>query len=215
MPSSVLSHQGIVLPLKIKYPRKFDGTALFVGSFAPDLVWLVSYFYENRIAPYDVFHSVGGLIYVVPIALVLVVLFDKVFFPAVGFLASKKSLGFFSQWFAFFGIDEYHVQKRKRISPRWLIKATYSVLIGVLSHFLLDLPTHGEIPYLRPFYDGEMPTWFLSEYSKMDLPIYGVVEVTNYNLLWLFFSVALGILSLYQLRYIKKHGLLRKWLSQV
>jgi len=213
MPSSILSHQGIVLPLKIKYPERFDGTALCVGSFAPDLAMAVSYFYEINVASYTVFHSVGGLVYVVPISLLLVVFFDKAFFPAAAFLAARKSLGLFSQWLVFFGLDEYHVQKKKKHSLRWFVKATYSVLVGILSHFLLDLPTHGQIPYLSPFYSGKMPEWFLYEYSKTEIPFFGVFEVTNYNLLWIFFSIVFGLLALHSMRYIKKHRLLQKWYS--
>jgi hypothetical protein len=83
--------------------------------------------------------------------------------------------------------------------------------LGILIHFLLDLPTHGEITYLLPFYDAEMPAWFLQGYGSLNLPFYGVVEVTNYNLLWLLFTLVFGVFALYQLRYIKKHKLMAKW----
>ncbi|MEM3041008.1 MAG: DUF4184 family protein, partial [Nitrososphaerota archaeon] len=80
MPSALLSHQGIVLPLKIKYPRRFDGTSLCVGSFAPDLAFYVSYFQS-------VFHTIGGLIYTVPLSMLLAILFDKILLPAISTLA--------------------------------------------------------------------------------------------------------------------------------
>ena len=37
MPIPLLSHQAPLLPLKMAWPRYFDGTALVVGSMAPDL----------------------------------------------------------------------------------------------------------------------------------------------------------------------------------
>lgn len=60
MPLGVLAHQGIVLPLKIKFVARFDGTALCVSSFIPDLEWVIYLFYAG-IAP-RTFHSVGELV---------------------------------------------------------------------------------------------------------------------------------------------------------
>jgi hypothetical protein len=209
MPSSVLSHQGIVLPLKIKYPDKFDGTALCVGTFASDLLGVVTIFFGGFTD--RAFHSVGELVYTVPISLLLVLFFDKALLPLAALFAGEKRLGVISQTLSFFGVDEYSVLRRKSISLTWLAKATYSVLIGVLSHFLLDLPTHGWIAYLRPFYEGEMPRWFVHEYFKITIPFYNVVKVTNYNILWFAFSVGFGILTLYYMRFMKKHHLLLRW----
>ena len=209
MPSSILSHQAAVLPLKIKWPEKFDGTSLCVGSLAPDLQWFLSLFYAG--VTERTFHSIGDMIYIFPLSLVLVVLFDKVLLPATSYFANGNHLGVFSKCLAFFGVDEWYILKRKRFTARWLVKASYSVILGILIHFLLDLPTHSQITYLLPFYDAEMPAWFLQEYIMLSLPFYGVVEVTNYNLLWLLFTVVFGVLGLYQLRYIKKHKLMAKW----
>jgi hypothetical protein len=39
VPFTFASHQGPVLPLKIAAPGLFDGTALAIGSMAPDLVF--------------------------------------------------------------------------------------------------------------------------------------------------------------------------------
>ncbi|MDP4013047.1 MAG: DUF4184 family protein [Candidatus Nanopelagicales bacterium] len=40
MPLTFGSHQAVVLPLKMLKPRWFDGTALVIGSMAPDLFFL-------------------------------------------------------------------------------------------------------------------------------------------------------------------------------
>ena len=37
MPSSLFSHQAPGLILKLKYPKKFDGTALCIGTIIPDI----------------------------------------------------------------------------------------------------------------------------------------------------------------------------------
>ena len=195
MPSSVLSHQGIVLPLKVRFPDKLDGTALCVGSFAPDLSWFGPTFFGSF--PDRGFHSIGELVYTVPISILLVILSDRVLLPLVAFLAKETHLGMISQLLSFFGIDDYHVLRKKRISIKWVVKATYSVLLGIFSHFLLDLPTHGCIPYLRPFYEAEMPEWFLHEYS-----FFGIAEVTNFNLLWFIFSIGFDRSTDFLLRFV-------------
>ena len=209
MPSSVLSHQAPVLQLKIKWPKKFDGTSLCVGSFAPDFEWFLSLF--NIGVAERTFHSVGEIVYIFPVSLVLVVLLDKVLLPSASFFARNNRLGLFSRCLSFFGVDEWHVLKTKKMNTRWLVKASYSFIVGVLSQFLLDLPSHDQITYLEPFYRAEMPTWFLHEYARLELPLFGIEEVTIYNLLWLVFTVVFGVIALYQLRYIKKHKLMAKW----
>jgi hypothetical protein len=39
MPLTFPSHQCAVLPVKLRWPRRVDGVALFVGSAAPDLIY--------------------------------------------------------------------------------------------------------------------------------------------------------------------------------
>ena len=212
MPSSLLSHQGAVLPLKIRYPDKFDGTALCVGSIAPDLAAVIPYFYRNHINPY-VFHSVGGFIYTIPISLFLVILLRNALFPLIARLALGRQVSLFFRWLAFLGFDPYYFENRRAFSFQWFVKATYSVLTGILAHFLLDLPTHWWIPYLSPFYNGVMPEWFLQRHGQLELPFYGIVEVTNYNLLWIIFSITFAILALHNIRHIRRQKLLLKWLQ--
>ncbi|MDQ1278999.1 MAG: hypothetical protein QG670_259 [Thermoproteota archaeon] len=208
MPSCILSHQGFVLPLKSKYPELFDGIALCIGSFAPDIGILISYFFKFNFNISNLFHSIGGLIYVIPISLLLIVIFNKALLPALASLILKRPDWPLNNWFAFLVVDEYRAQKKMKLSANWLKKATYSVFIGVFSHFLLDLPTHSQIPYLSPFYYGIMPKWFLEGGSDLKIPFYGNFRVTvNCNLLWITFSIGLAILALYNLRYIAKQRL--------
>ena len=209
MPSSLLSHQGAVLPLKIKYPGKFDGTALCTGSFTPDLGFVISYFYGNHVD--SVFHSVGGFVYTIPISLLLVVLLKKALFPKLAELAREGQATLLSRWMTSLSFDQKYSKNKQKFSLLWLVKATYSVLAGILSHFLLDLPTHRWIPYLSPFYKGEMPEWFLHKYGELNLLFYGTLGLTNYNLLWILFSIGFGILALHNIWQIKKDRLLMKW----
>jgi len=209
MPSSLLSHQGAVLPLKVKYPERFDGTALCTGSFTPDLGLVISYFYGDHAD--SVFHSVGGFIYTIPISLLLVILLKKALFPMLFELARERQATLLSRWMGSLGFHQKYSKNKENFSLRWLVKATYSVLAGILSHFLLDLPTHRWTPYLSPFYNGEMPGWFLHRYGELNLPFYGTLGLTNYNLLWILFSIGFGILALHNICQIRKNQLLIKW----
>lgn len=40
MPGTLLSHQAIVLPLKLRWPARFSGLALVIGSMAPDFEFI-------------------------------------------------------------------------------------------------------------------------------------------------------------------------------
>jgi Domain of unknown function (DUF4184) len=40
VPATLLSHQALVLPLKMRWPRVFSGLALCIGSMAPDLEFI-------------------------------------------------------------------------------------------------------------------------------------------------------------------------------
>jgi hypothetical protein len=202
MPSTILSHQGGVLPLIIKYPNIFDGASLIIGSFIPDLPWFIALFIDSFSE--RAFHSLGELIIIVPISLLLVIFYKKAISPVLSYFILRKRFRIIIELLGFFGINKYSVLWKKQISGRFIIKAIYSILIGVFSHFLLDLPTHGNIPYLKPFYYGIMPEWFLYKHFTIGIPFFGTIEATNYQILWMLFSIGFGILTLYYMMHIKK-----------
>ena len=104
-----------------------------------DLSWFGPTFFGSF--PDRGFHSIGELVYTVPISILLVILFDRALLPLAAFFAGETRLGMISQLLSFFGIDDYHVLRKKRISIRWLVKATYSVLLGIFTDRSID---HGE-----------------------------------------------------------------------
>ncbi len=203
LPSTVLSHQSLVLPLKIRWPQLFDDTALCIGSMMPDL--------DLLLPEYRIFHDLDSLVILLPLALVLVLFFDKVFAPRITIFASRNQSSVVTRLLCYFGMDGLGVLKSKHVTSHWLTQATYSVLIGILSHFLLDLPTHRWITYLRPFFDGPMPDWFLHFYGFVNIPLYGEITVTRTRVLQWILSIVLGVITLYYLRYMKTHQLLDKW----
>ena len=163
---------------------------------------------------YRVFHDLDSLVILLPVALVLVLFFDKVLAPRIAVVASRNQSSVVTRFLCYFGMDTLGVLKLKRVTPHWVTQATYSILIGILSHFLLDLPTHRWITYLRPFFDGPMPDWFLHVYGFVNIPLYGMIALTRTRMLQWIFSVVLGLITLYCLRYVKTHQLLNKWYQQ-
>jgi len=134
VPLPLLAHQAPVLPLKLWRPSAFNGTALVIGSLAPDLEYLA-----NRGARAAAFgHTFGAQFYFcLPVTLLVVLL--------VGHL----------------GLGEVVAARFARL--RWLtsaatdvtkdgglLRACASALCGSFSHLALDALTHDLLPRWLP-----------------------------------------------------------------
>ena len=192
-----------MLPLKIWYPQTFDGTALCIGSMIPDLDLLVP---GKRI-----FHTLESLIILLPLTYVGVILFNTLLAPRLALIAQRSHQGRIGQILAYCGLETWDVLASKRFTARWFTRATYSAVIGMFSHFLLDLPTHDWFSYLRPFMDSPMPPWFLYSYGFVNVPVIGSFAVTRARILWWGLTIGLGVTTLYCLRYMKKYHMPTKW----
>lgn len=157
------------------------------------------------------FHTLESLIVLLPLTYVVVILFDTLIAPRLASVAQRPHQGIIGQILAYWGLETWDVLASKRFTARWGIRATYSAVIGVLSHFLLDIPTHDWFSYLRPFIDGPMPPWFLYSYGFVNVPLFGLFAVTRARILWWIFTIGLGATTVYCLRYMKKHHMLTKW----
>jgi len=214
MPSSVFSHQAPALLLKIKYPKKFDGTALCISTFVPDIVVVIDPFFSYNLR--GITHSLLGLlIYTVPLAVILTILFCTYIGPFFANLAKKN--GILAKPMKYFGIDEWDYLKEKKYNRRFFVVASYSALIGGLTHLLLDLPAHATIELFFPII-LQSPDILL--YSIIDFgPInIGQMQIernlTVYQLIWMIETVITGVISVYLLRYIKKRNLISKWYKE-
>jgi hypothetical protein len=203
LPSTIFSHQSIVLPLKIRYPQTFDGTALCIGSMIPDLDLLLP---GNRS-----FHALQSLIILLPLTYIGAILFNTLLAPRLAAIAQHSHQGKIGQMLTYCGVEMWNVLASKRFTARWFARATYSAVIGILSHFLLDLPTHDWFPYLRPISDGPMPSWFLYSYGFVNIPFFGSFAISRARILWWGFTIGLGIATVYCLRYMKKQHMPTKW----
>lgn len=134
MPLPLLAHQAPILPLKLWRPAAFNGTALVVGSIAPDL----EYFAE-RAARAAVFgHTFRAQFYFcLPVTLLIVLLVGHM---DLGKVVAGRFPGL--RWLTGAATD---VTK-----DGGLWRAGTSALCGSFSHLALDALTHDLLPRWLP-----------------------------------------------------------------
>ena len=202
MPNSIVSHQVPGLFLKMKYPKRIDGTAIYLSAFVPDLDFLF-----NPFMPFSfrhVTHSLLGLlIWVAPITIMLTVLISRFIGPRISEMV-KKERKLYSVA-KYFGLDELHHLKKKRFDRRFYFVAFYSALIGGLTHLLLDLPAHRYIELFFPWAIFLIPDILL-------IPVFELNRIIPlYEILWYVEDVILMGISLFLLRKIKQESLIERW----
>ncbi len=125
MPITFLAHQSLVLPLKTRWPDRFDGTALVIGSMAPDLAYAFDgYMVLNA-------HSVvPAIAFCLPLTFaVCAAIRERIAVAAFGALPDAGP----------FRLRSWAVLGNR--SPPWL-QTLWSAAIGVVSHILADGFTH-------------------------------------------------------------------------
>ena len=134
MPLTFLSHQAPVLPLKLRWPRHVDGTALVIGSMVPDLLFVI-HGTDNGVDS----HGVLAQLWVCgPLAIVLTIITKRVVAGVLGPHLPARGP------FALFGLRAYgrlSAWTVPRSIDRWAILVT-SALVGCYSHLVLDSFTH-------------------------------------------------------------------------
>ncbi|MHA2050133.1 MAG: DUF4184 family protein [Promethearchaeota archaeon] len=207
-----MSHQAPGLALKVKFPKIFDGSALLFGTFVPDLSLIIS-----GITPinfYSLSHSLlGQILWSVPLGIILTLIFSRYIAPFYAKLA--KRTGIFAKPLRYFGVDQWSYLKNKKFNIRFLVVAAYSVMIGGITHALLDWPSHEFVQLFYPwkvFPNPDFILYSLVDYGTMSVgPFLFEANLTIYNLLWFLETVITIPIFLLYLRYIKKHNLIRKW----
>jgi hypothetical protein len=111
MPVSIFSHQAPVLALKVKYPKKFDGTALCFGALIPDFNIVLDFFFPINF--YGFTHSLlGQILWTVPLTIIASIIFSRYLGPICAKIASQD--GRFFEPLRYFGIDQWGYFKNKR-----------------------------------------------------------------------------------------------------
>ena len=214
MPSGLISHQAPGLILKVKYPNKFDGTALCISTLVPDVNVIFDPFLPFTFR--NITHSLLGLVLItLPLTLILTMIFCTYIGPFYANLAKRN--GIFAKPLKYFGIDQWDNLKKKKYNRRFFIVASYSALIGGLTHLLLDLPAHGTIEIFFPIIT-QSPDFLL--YSIKDFGTINIgqnqidADLTVYQLIWFIETLITAVIAVFLLRYIKKHNLISKWYKE-
>jgi hypothetical protein len=131
MPFTFLAHQAAVLPLKWARPRWFSGTALVIGSMAPDF----EYFLRGE-AWSSVSHTLlGQFVFCLPLTLAGVWLVHRVIARPLG--ERLPGLGPLQ-------LRGYGALSSMRLDAAFWARAALSGLVGSLSHIAWDGFTHGD-----------------------------------------------------------------------
>ena len=151
MPLTFLAHQSVVLPLKTRWPDRFDGTALVVGSMAPDL----AYGFDGYLH-LDSHKLMPAIAFCLPVTFAIcAAIRERVAVAAFGALPDLGP----------FRLRSWAVLGSRR--PPWL-QTLWSAAVGTISHILMDGFTHGDrfgsswIPALaaqRTFPGGYESSW--------------------------------------------------------
>ncbi len=214
MPSTIFSHQAPALALKVKFPQWFDGTALCLGTILPDFNFIIDFFYSVNF--YGFTHSlIGQIFWTVPLVIILAPIFSRFIAPFLARITSQRGKLF--EPLRYFGVNEWKYLKKKRFNYRFWIITVYSAFIGGLFHILLDWPSHAMVYLLHPWIN-----WLNFDVLFYSIVNYGTVSFGSltfeanlklYNLLWIIETLMGVFISLYFLRYIKRHNFIKKWYS--
>jgi uncharacterized protein DUF4184 len=136
VPLTFLSHQAVVVPLKVGAPRLTSGTALVLGSMAPDVEYFVRGYPTSTIG-----HTwVGQLTFCLPVTMALFWVVTRLIAePAAANAPEGGDLH----------LPDYALIRQQPVTARhWMIVAV-SALVGSASHVLLDrIPDGwGGMPY--------------------------------------------------------------------
>ena len=122
VPFTYFAHQVFVLPLKLARPRWFDGTALCIGSMAPDL----AYAFDASPLEFRSHTAVAQFTWTLPLTLLATFCLRFLAIPLGEQLPAPLGL---------------EVQALSR-SRRSLLMSTSSALLGGFSHVFIDGFTH-------------------------------------------------------------------------
>ncbi|NSL88778.1 DUF4184 family protein [Chitinophaga solisilvae] len=155
-----ISHIAIVLPFACRRRKYLSVTGLMTGTMTPDFLYFI------LLDPYfSAGHTWWGIfLYDVPLALLLTFLYHDVVKAAlIQYLPGWAGMRI--HHFRYFSWDQYFRQ-------HYLVVIS-SVILGALSHLLLDAFTHGHgyfagsIPFLRRnirIFHHPMEMWYLMQY---------------------------------------------------
>jgi hypothetical protein len=174
VPATIPSHQAAVLPLKVRFPHRFDGVALVIGSAAPDIGYVLAGIAEP---PSHAWHSL--LWFHLPVVVAATWLVRRAA-PVVAAHLPEPLRG-------------YGVLGRVRHPLR---VTAWSAVLGALTHQLWDAITHpymlfvgasAYVPALHATAVAGLPWWrvahLLSEVVGVVVTVASIVHIGRRQLL--------------------------------
>ena len=188
MPLTLLSHQAVVLPFKIRAPHLTSGTALVLGSMAPDIEYLLRGYPTGTVG-----HTWAGVFtFCLPVTLVLFWIVTRIIAEPV---AAHLPHGGEFRLRAYGAIRDQPTDVR-----HWAI-VTVSALIGAASHVVLDKLSGG--------WSSRAPTHFESWIPFDTLPsdeAWIVAKLASW--------VILAVASVLMMRHIGRRELIARWSAE-
>lgn len=187
MPATLLSHQAIILPLKMRWPRYFSGLGLCLGSMAPDLEFI------GRLSDDWLFsHTLGAqLWFTVPVTLLLTWVVTALLLPSLlPYVRDHPDLR----------LHDLAAIDRPRTAAQWGVVA-YSAWLGGCSHVLLDGITHGN-------HSGWLVPWL--PVLRTLVPHFGDM-VPLHDALQFWLTILFALASVLMWRRIAQRRLLWQW----
>lgn len=188
MPFTFLSHQAVVLPLKLRAPRAVSGTALVLGSIAPDVEYFLRTYPTGTVG-----HTwIGQLTFCLPVTLVLYWIVTRIVArPLAVHLPDGGDLR----------LSEYALLREQPAGARqWLTVAT-SAIIGSVSHVVLDKLSGGWSSRAATHFGSWLP------YSAL-----------GSDAAWVAFKLStwfvLAAVTLLIMQHIGRHMLIRRWVVE-
>ena len=165
----------------------------------------------------NITHSLLGLVILtIPLTIIFTIIFCTYIGPFLSTLANKDTKTY--KPLKYFGLNEWNNLKKKKYNKRFFIVASYSALIGGVTHLLLDLPAHAIIELFFPIIlqSPDILLYSLVDFGPINIgPIQIDRNLTVYGLIWISETVIMFVLALYLLRYIKKRNLINKWYGEI
>lgn len=187
MPATLLSHQALVLPLKLRWPARFSGIALCIGSMAPDLEF-IGRMHDDWLLSHTV--AAQGW-FTIPLTMLLVWVTSALLIPALLPYVPDH---------AWWRPHDLAAIRPPRTGRDWL-RVAYSAWLGGMSHVLLDGVTHGN-------HSGWLVPWL--RFLRTPVPHFGG-RVPLHDALQLWCTVLFAVVTLALWRHIVRQRALWEW----
>jgi len=133
VPITFLAHQAPVLPIARRWPDRFDGLALMVGSAAPDLAYVTHGWYGPAGIPlWFNGHRLQNVVLLGAMASLLTAVFRRVVLPVAPLAVGDAGS---------FHLHDY--RSLAAVRHRWWV-IWASAMVGIATHLALDSFTHDD-----------------------------------------------------------------------